>query len=219
VDSLEVSLVLKVQVDLLEVTQEQDRVVQVVPEALVDLEASQVPQVQVDLAGGTQSQERDVPVVPEDLLDLKANLELFRVLEVQVGLAEGTQLQDREVQVVPEVLVDLQADRVEVTLVQDREDQLVLENSRVPATLEVQVAGSQVRGHQVDHPVHRYQTHSSHLVQELDQLSQTESTYRPTTDNGLTTTAHGSYLNVNKFLRSVFTNLYFCYVLINRVQC
>jgi hypothetical protein len=251
--SQEVSLVLKAQVDLLEGTQLQDRVV---PEALVVLEevpeVSQVLQVQVDLVQGIQLQDREVRVVLEVPVELEADPEasqvlqaqvhllegtqvqdrvvpeVSQVLQVQVDLVEGTQLQDRGVQAVQEVPVDLKADpevfqvqevqvhRVEVIQVQGRKDQVVLEGSQVPVVLEVRLVDSQFRGHQVDRLRHHYPTHSSHLVEALDHLSQTENTYRLTTDNDFMTT-NRSYLNVHKFLRSVFTIFYFCYVLIDNV--
>jgi hypothetical protein len=204
--SLEVSLVLEVLEDLLEGILVQDRVA---PEVLVDMKADpkvfQALQVQVNLVEGTQVQDMQVPVFLEVLVDLKADPEVFQVLEFRLGQVEGTQEVDREVQADLKADPEVQVDRVEVIQVQGRQDQVVLEGSQAPAILEVRLLDSQVREHQVDlHP-----THSSHLVGVLHRLSQTENTYRLTTDNDLMTMADRSYLNVHTFLRSVFTYLSF----------
>jgi hypothetical protein len=170
-----------------------------------DPKAFQALQVQVNLMEGTQVQDMQVPVFLGVLVVLKADPEVFQVLEFRLGQVEGTQEVYREVQADLKADPEVQVDRVEVIQVQGREDQVVLEGSQAPAILEVRLLDSQVREHQVDH----HPTHSFHLVGVLHRLSQTENTYRLTTDNDLMTMADRSYLNVHTFLRSVSTYLSF----------
>jgi hypothetical protein len=195
----EATQVLEVREDQAEVIQVQVRENPVVPGAtqVLEVRADQaeviqvqvregrvVLEVQADQVEGIQVQVRKDPVVPADsqVLEHPEVLVLPEVdLEVfQVDPAEDIQVQAREDPVPPE---DFQVLEVLTKVTQAQEVQVDLAKvSQVQGGLEVRLVNCRVQGH---HLVECQRTHSSHLVEALDLLSQTENICRLTTDNDL----------------------------------